>query len=106
MADAFMLKCNVLCTLHMVKKLIDSHRSKCSATFYKTFRLPLPSAKIKDGHLEAFGDRALAMRSLEDPLVLFVPPTLGFLDQVLQSTATLQTQLHAVDVPFLVSCLR
>lgn len=65
-------------------------------------RLPLPSHKIRDGHLEAFGNRELALQSLQDPYVLLNPPTLGFLDGVLGATEALQQQLRIISLPLLV----
>jgi hypothetical protein len=65
-------------------------------------RTPLPSSEIKDGHVAAFGNREIALASLEDSLVLFNPPTLGFLDNVLGSTKALSAKLDSISLPFLV----
>ena len=66
-------------------------------------RLPLPTAELRDTHLEAFGDSAVGLASLEDPLVLFNPPTLGFVDEVIAATTFLSARLKEITLPLLVS---
>ena len=65
-------------------------------------RLALPTSEIKDTHLTAFGDQEIGRKSLEDPLVLFNPPTLGFVDQVLASTAHISEHFSQVTESILV----
>lgn len=53
--------------------------------------------------MAAFGNQEIALASLEDPLVIFDPPTLGFLDNVLAATDIIGASLDRVSLPFLVS---
>lgn len=63
----------------------------------------LPGSQLKDTYLAAFGDKVLAEKSLNDPLILFEPPRLHFVDEVIRSTDNICRHMVNISLPFLVS---
>lgn len=86
-----------------VKMWLDAESMGYSAYSLTCYcRQRLPTAEVSDTFLDAFGDVELGKQALNDPLVLFEPPTLRFFDELLSSTEHIQTSLQQIKVPLLV----